>query len=54
MKEMHEIAAIVDDDIRMNVQCLINIGTIFLIRAGMCCKDMQAIFDESRRNIILR
>ena len=54
MQDIHEVAAVVDDDVRLKVKSLVDVLLILFVRAAVRRKDMKPIFDERRRDVILR
>ena len=54
MQDIHEVAAVVDDDVRLKVKRLVDVLLILFVRAAVRRKDMKPIFDERRRDVILR
>jgi len=54
VQEVYLVAAVIDDNVRMMIECFIEIAKVFFICAGMRCIDRQAIFNEGRGHIILR
>ena len=54
MQRVDKIAAIVNEELRMRVERLVDEIEIFLVRAVMPCEDLDAVFDERRRDIVLR
>ena len=54
MKHIDQIAAVINDNVRLDIECLIEEYGIFFLRAAMPCKDVNALLDKRSRNIILR
>ena len=53
MKHVHRVAAVIHDEIRLKIQCLVDVHVIFLCRAAMGCKDMNPRLCKGSRHIIL-
>ena len=51
---MHQITAVINNDIRLNIQCFINKRKIFFFGASMPGKHMKAIFNQRGSDVILR
>ena len=54
VQDVYEIAAVVNDDIGLEVECLVDVFFIFLVTATVCGEDMESILDKRCCDIILR
>ena len=53
MHEVHEVTAIVDDDVRSDLEDTADMSLIFLRSRVIPCENVQTCLDESSRNIVL-
>ena len=51
---MHEVATVVNDDVRLDFQRFVDIVVVLLVRAGMRGKDVHAVLHERGGDIVLR
>ena len=54
MQHRYEITAVIDDDIRFDIECFVNKSIIFLRRTPVPGEYIQPVLYECRGNIILR
>ena len=54
VQHVHEVAAVVDDEVRLDVECLVDEGVVLLRRAVVPSEDVQAVLDKRGGYIVLR
>ena len=54
VKHINQISAVINDNIRLDIERLIEEYGVFFLGTSMPCKDMDSLFHERCRNIILR
>ena len=53
MEHIDQIPAVINDNVRLDIECFIEKYGIFFLRAAMPREDMNSFFDKRSRNIIL-
>ena len=54
VQHVYEVAAVVDNQLRLNLQCFAQIHIVFLVRAAMSCKNGYAAVNQSCSDFVLR